>query len=71
MQKRVVLHHPNGLMQIMGLASDPPIVSTDQPFEALGRYIPFASLVRVTSRMAVYREPMTPGSASSFHEMQR
>lgn len=71
MSKRVVLEHPNGIMQIMGIAKDPPVVATDQPFVALGRSIPFASLVRVTPRMAVYREPMTPTSYSSFHEAQK
>lgn len=71
MSKRVVFSHPGGMMQIMGIADDPPMVATERPFTALNRLVPFASLVRVTARMAVYREPMTPRSYSSFHEAQK
>lgn len=32
------------------------------PMELLGKEVPFASLVKVTERMAVYKEPMIPGT---------
>lgn len=69
--KRVVFVNPNGIHQILGVSPERPIVATSQPFVSLGRTVPFASLVRVTPRMVLYKEPMLPGARPSFHEAQR
>ena len=63
---RVVFEHTNGpragLLQIMGLTSDlgasaiTPPPSSAEKFQAGGRQIDFASLVKVTRTYALYRE---------------
>lgn len=55
----------------MGTLDDfprPPV--TAENFTAQGRLVPFASLVRVTTRAAFYKEPMVP-AGYTFHEAQR
>lgn len=78
MSKRIVFVHPDGLHQIVG-ATDGELPVTLQfvgpdgqpvPFQARGRVVPFASLVRVTPRAAFYKEPLVP-SSYTFHEAQR
>jgi len=71
--KRIVFVHPSGLHQIMGTDGDlpaPALPVTAGPFEALGRRVEFASLYRMTSRGAFYREPIVPAE-HTFHEAQR
>lgn len=58
--KRVVFVHPDGLHQICGVSDALPV--TIEGFQALGRPVAFASLVRVTPRAAFYKEPTTPAS---------
>lgn len=61
--KRIVFLHPNGIAQIMGTDEGfPELPVTAGEFVAMGRLVPFASLVRVTERVAYYREPLVPGS---------
>lgn len=71
-EKRIVFQHPDGLCQIWGVAEagiNLPVVLG--PFEALGRAVEFASLVKVTPRMAIYKAPLVPGGAvQTFHEAQ-
>jgi hypothetical protein len=70
--KRIVFHHPDGMMQIMGWwGDDAPLPITAENFVARGRKVPFASLVRTTPRAAYYKEPMTPQSYSSFDARQQ
>lgn len=71
MTKRIVFIHPDGMRQIMGTDEGfdtLPIVAEN--FEVRGRIVPFASLVRVTTRAAYYKEPMVPASYT-FHEAQK
>lgn len=71
MPKRVVLIHPDGMRQICGVVEETTeLPITVEGFSALGRDVPFASLVRVTARAAYYKEPMVP-SSYSFHSAQR
>jgi hypothetical protein len=64
--KRIVFVHPNGMHQILGHApAEYPItlpLPGTPPMDLLGKEVPFASLVKVTERMAVYKEPMIPGT---------
>lgn len=57
--KRIVFIHGN-LTLICGLLTELPV--TLPPFEVLGETIPFASLVKVTSRAAYYKAPHVPQS---------
>ncbi len=71
MTKRIVFVHPDGLHQIMGTdAKFPSLPVTAENFEVRGRRVAFASLYRVTTRAAYYREPITPASYT-FNEAQR
>lgn len=66
-EKRVVFVHPDGLHQILGTtAGFERLPVTAENFQTRGRVVPFASLVRVTSRAAYYREPIIPGPYT-FH----
>ncbi len=70
--KRIVFIHPDGLFQIMGTddgMAKLPVVAEE--FEAGGRLVEFASLVRVTPRAAYYKEPMEPGVSYTFDERQK
>lgn len=72
--KRIVFQHTQGphagLFAIMGLTSDFGLKPDEnlpghaEGFEAHGRVIPFAGLVKVTSRYALYREPLKFGEKS-------
>jgi hypothetical protein len=73
--KRIVFQHTKGklagLHAIMGLSTDFGLAALPQSaegFEAHGRVIPFAGLVKVTPRYALYREPLKFGKP--FHEEQ-
>jgi hypothetical protein len=69
--KRIVFVHPNGLHQIIGTdAPFPALPVTAEGFHALGREVAFASLVKVTTRAAFYKEPLIPASAG-FHAAQQ
>jgi hypothetical protein len=64
--KRIVIQHASGLHQIIGHAPDGELpVTLENPGP-----IPFVSLVRVTSRMALYKAPIIPASYT-FNEAQR
>lgn len=75
--KRIVFIHPDGLMQIMGTDDGmPSLPVTAEGFAVQGRTVPFASLVRVTSRAAYYKEPLVPATTMgpatiTFHPEQR
>ena len=61
--KRILFLRQDGIYQIMGTdAKFPTLPVTAEGFEAGGRLIPFASLYRVTSRAAFYKEPMVPSN---------
>jgi hypothetical protein len=66
--KRIVFLHPDGIYQILGVAPPellPTVIAADNSvIETRGRVIPFASLVQVKERYAVYKEPLTPTSAT-------
>ena len=66
--KRVVLVHPDGVRQILGVVEGELSV-TAGPLQERGRDIPFVSLVRVTTRAAYYKEPLVPASYT-FHDRQ-
>lgn len=74
--KRIVFEHPDGLAQIIGHVPDGGTVPIVIPLPGMpamslcGRVVAFASLVRMTSRAAFYREPMVPASYS-FHAAQQ
>jgi len=71
--KRVVFVHDDGIHQILGTATDPPValVPEGDAIEVRGRIIPFASLYRVTTRAAYYKAPTVPSSGQTLHEAQR
>jgi hypothetical protein len=74
--KRLVFIHADGLHQILGATKGelPEAIHADDgsPIEMLpGRNVAFASLVRVTTRAAFYKEPMTPRSYGSFDARQQ
>lgn len=74
MRKRVIFQRPDGLMQIMGTSDDFPdgqLPVTAENFYSLGDVIPFASLVRVTPRAAIYKTPIVPQARDTFHEAQK
>jgi hypothetical protein len=50
-----------GLISDFGLPSDQPLPEYAEGFEAQGRVITFAGLVKVTPRYALYREPFPFG----------
>ena len=76
--KRIVFQHTKGplagLYAIMGLTSDfglkegQALPQEAEGFEAQGRLITFAGLVKVTPRYALYREPLKFGKP--FDERQ-
>lgn len=71
--KRLVLVHKDGIHQIIGATDGElpiTIYGNGGPFEAMGRQIEFASLYRVNTRGAYYREPITPAT-HTFHEAQK
>jgi hypothetical protein len=71
MTKRIVFVDADGLHIIMGTDAEfPTLPITAQNFVVRGRTVPFASLYRVTTRAAFYREPIVPASYT-FHEQQR
>ena len=69
MDKRVVFLHPDGIYEICGVEQEPRIITAEN-FTLRGRFIEFASLFKVTTRAAYYREPIVPAS-NGFHEAQR
>ena len=79
--KRIVFEHTQGKLAgipaIMGLTSDfglepgKPLPDHAEGFEAHGRLIPFAGLIKVTNRYALYREPLLFGNQTSFHSEQQ
>lgn len=77
MNKRLVFVHPDGLHQILGTVDQatlkvdapPPVVLP--PITLRGAEIPFSSLYRVTTRAALYKAPVIPTSANTFHEAQK
>jgi hypothetical protein len=73
--KRIVFQHTKGklagLYAIMGLSSDfgtDALPQSAEGFEAHGHVIPYAGLVKVTPRYALYREPLNFGK--KFDERQ-
>ncbi len=71
MTKRIVFVDHDGLHIIMGTDAEfPTLPVTAQNFEVRGRRVAFASLYKVTTRAAYYREPIVPASYT-FHEAQR
>lgn len=48
-----------------------PLPVTAEGFTTRGRVVPFASLFKVTTRAAFYKEPMVPASSKTFHAEQR
>lgn len=79
---RIVFQHTSGpypgLTAIMGLSTDFGLEDGKLPthaegFEAHGRVIAFAGLVKLTTRYALYREPLPFGAPNlkSFHEEQQ
>ncbi len=72
MTKRIVFVDQDGLHIIMGTDAEfPTLPVTAQNFEVRGRRVPFASLYKVTTRAAFYKEPLVPGATHSFHEAQQ
>jgi hypothetical protein len=69
--KRIVFEHTQGrlagLIAIMGLTDQfgleegQALPTEAEGFEAQGRVIPFAGLIKVTPKYALYREPMEFG----------
>ena len=69
---RIVFVHPDGLHQIMGTDEGMATLPvTAEGFVVLGRAVPFASLYRVTPRIAYYKEPMMPSTHSTFNPRQQ
>lgn len=66
--KRIIFEgHPDGVPTICG-AHEGELPVCIGPFVVRGHTVPFASLVKVTERMAFYREPLVPSSAKQhFH----
>lgn len=65
MSKRAVFVHSDGLHQIIGLVNqDIPVTLAGEGtvIQLRDRVIPFASLIKVTERVAFYKEPMIPAS---------
>ena len=71
--KRLVFIHTQGphagLHQILGVADEFP--EGAEKFEAMGRVVEFASLIKMTTRAAFYREVIKPMSFGSFDPRQR
>lgn len=69
--KRIVLVDAKGLYQIGGLCTDISKLCTDHAFLQTPNFA--ASLVRVTTRYALYREivPPTAAPVRGFHAEQR
>lgn len=74
-QKRIVFMHDDGIHQILGVhAGELPVTLVPEGATAIlvrDKIIPFASLVRVTSRAAYYKMPMQNVPAQTFSEAQR
>jgi hypothetical protein len=69
--KRIVFVDKDSTHIIMGTDDEfPQLPVTAEHFEVRGRIVPFASLYKVTTRAAFYREPITPASYT-FNEAQR
>lgn len=67
--KRIVFRHPDGIYQIVGVVAGDDLAVTSERIELRGRVIPFASLYKVTTRAAYYKEPLVP-SSYIFHRAQ-
>jgi hypothetical protein len=69
--KRIVFMAASGMAVICGEHSG-ELPVTLGPFTLLGTEVPFASLVRVTTRAAYYKAPVSPSEANhTFHENQK